>query len=94
MYCALSWRDCYTELNTISTINENRTLEAKVLREQYGGENQHEEQCDLVHDIIDHSMHTVHIQPINKTFTMIISQHRKKSDNDELRKSSRLSSPP
>ena len=67
--------------SNIVPLGEN-TLErihtVKSLREQWGGENHHEEQCATVPDTIIPNVSGVHIVPCYKRFTLFISRAKNK----------------
>ena len=85
----------YSEIIQIYTRSINRIREAKVLREEKGGRNHHQEQCDSIPEVIDNNVHGVHLEPCYKKFTHIISEALTETNQPHAdpRKSIRLSSP-
>ena len=85
----------YSEIIQISTRSINRIREAKVLREEKGGRNHHQEQCDSIPEEIDNNVHGVHLEPCYNKFTHIISEALTETNQPQAdpRKSIRFSSP-
>ena len=80
----------YSELSNVSQNAYERILEAKTIREELGGDNYHEEQCLKVPDILDNSIHAMHLNPCYKKITLIISTYNnKKRKNENEAESSR-----
>ena len=69
--------DKYSGLKQISEINENRIREAKLLREETGGLNHHQEQCSKIPDAFDQNLHGIHLTPCYKKFTLMLSSVKK-----------------
>ena len=50
-------------------------IEAKAYRKQLRAHNYHKEQCDMIHDVIDHNIHST---PYYKKFTLILTGKNRK----------------
>ena len=71
-------------------------MEAKAVRLEKGGQNEHQEQCSSIPNEVDNALHGIHMEPCYKKFTIIISKSRNKrktsndpENDDALRKKSR-----
>ena len=75
--------DCeYSNLIVLSENAHSRLLEARQIRCELGGNNEHREQCNLIPEHVDSTVHRIHMNPCFKKFTLIISQSKRKSSND------------
>ena len=72
-------KEYYSPVKEISTLNEAKIRSAKEERIRLGGENHHEEQCNMIPDIINES-HGIHSTPCYKKFTLILSHDKIKSN--------------
>ena len=88
LFCVVQYKNSastYAKMKNISWINKQKIYEAKILREEIGGENYHEEQCLLLPSEIIDSKHGIHLNPCYKKFTKILSnkQFKRKQISDE-----------
>ena len=90
--CIIHYRnkDSCSDIKEITPLNEDRIRTAKIERENLGGSNHHKEQCMTIPDVLDSSIHGIHITPCYKKFTLILA---KKHTTSTVRSSKRLSSP-
>ena len=86
----------YGELIPLSDHAHSRLLEARAIRLEKGGQNEHQEQCSSIPNEVDDVLHGIHMEPCYKKFTIIISKARNKrktsndpEDDNALRKKSR-----
>ena len=70
----------------MTRLSENahgRLLEAKAIRQELGGENEHKYQCDSIPAVINPSRHDIHLELCYKKFTLIISSNKRKHPSDD-----------
>ena len=63
----------YSLVKDVSETNEDKIRWARIIREQKGGANHHERQCNNIPDVIDSNIHGIHVTPCYKKFTLILS---------------------
>ena len=68
----------YSELMPLSQHAHARLLEARKIRQELGGSNEHADQCSSIPGTLDHMLHGIHIDTCYKKFTIIISKARTK----------------
>ena len=73
----------YSQLKSLSGHAHERLLEAKAIRQGQGGDNEHKDQCDSIPEVLDQSIHGIHLMPCYKHFTLIISRTKRKSMTEE-----------
>ena len=73
----------YGQLKSLSGHAHERLLEAKAIRQGQGGDNEHKDQCDSIPEVLDQSIHGIHLTPCYKHFTLIISRTKRKSMTEE-----------
>jgi len=56
----------YSQLKRLTEVNIQRIREAKVKRLKIGGAHTHDEQTNLIPDIIDSNKHGIHLDPCYK----------------------------
>ena len=73
----------YSNVTPLSENAHGMLLEAKAIRQELGGENEHKHQCNSILAAINLSRHGVHLKPCYKKFKLIISSNQRKhlSDN-------------
>jgi hypothetical protein len=90
MFCIVHYSDKnnYSEVIEVGEVNEQKIRLAKEKREELGGENYHQEQCDSVPVCIDNNIHGIHLDPCYKKFTRLLSTYTS-LDNLPQKKSTR-----
>ena len=73
----------YSNVTPLSENAHGRLLEAKAIRQELGGENEHKHQCDSISAFINPSRHGIHLEPCYKKFTLIISSNKRKHLSDD-----------
>ena len=73
----------YSNVTPLSENAHGRLLEAKAIRQELGGENEHKHQCDSIPAVINPSKHGIHLEPCYKKFTLIISSNKRKHLSDD-----------
>ena len=68
----------YDELIPLSQHAHVWLLEARKIRQELGGSNEHADQCSSIPGTLDDTLHGIHMEPCYKKFTMIISKVRAK----------------
>ena len=72
----------YSNLTVLSENAHSRLVEARQIRCELGGNNEHREQCNLIPEHVDSTVHGIHMNPCFEKFTLIISQSKRKSSDD------------
>ena len=72
----------YSNVTPLSENAHGRLLEAKAIRQELGGENEHQHQCDSIPAVINRSRHGIYLEPCYKKFTLIISSNKRKHLGD------------
>ena len=73
------------EYSTLIALPENahsRLLEARQIRRELGDKNEHQEQANLIPELLDSAIHGIQMKPCFKKFTLIISQSKRKRSDD------------
>ena len=73
----------YSNVTLLSENAHGRLLEAKAIRQELGGENEHKHQCDSIPAVINPSRHGIHLEPCYKKVTLIISSNKRKHLSDD-----------
>ena len=73
----------YSNVIPLSENAHGRLSEAKAIRQELGGENEHKHQCDSIPAVINPSRHGIHLEPCYKKFTLIISSNKRKHLSDD-----------
>ena len=74
----------YSELILLSHHAYAWLLEARKIRQELGGSNEHADQCSSIPGTLDDMLHGIHTEPCYKKFTMIISKaHAKRKHSAE-----------
>ena len=73
----------YSNVTLLSENAHGRILEAKAIRQEVGGENEHKHQCDSIPAAINPSRHDIHLKPCYKKFTLITSSNKRKHLSDD-----------
>ena len=73
----------YSNVTPLSENAHGRLLEAKAIRQELGGENEHKHQCDSIPAVINPNKHGIHLEPCYKKFTLIISSNKRKHLSDD-----------
>ena len=68
----------YSELIPLSQHAHAQLLEAREIRKELGGGNEHADQCSSIPGTLDDMLHGIHMEPCYKKFTMIILKARAK----------------
>ena len=68
----------YSNVTRLSENEHGRFLEAKAIRQELEGENEHKHQCDSIPAVINPCRHGIHLEPCYKKFTLIITSNKRK----------------
>ena len=69
-------QDNYSKIKEITDNNANKIQTSKEIRERVKRDNYHREQCLMIPNEINKTIHGIHITPCYKKFTMLLA-HRK-----------------